>query len=343
MLKAMPAPAVSVLVPVLNEEEHLRDAAARMRAQRYEGDVELLFIDGGSNDSSRAILEGLAAEDARIRVLDNPARRTPHALNIGLRAARGDVIARMDAHTHYPEDYLAVGVSRLLRGDAISVSGPQIAVGRGTWSRRVALALETPMGVGQARFRLGADAEFDVDTGFTGLWLRSTLEAHGGWDEEWLIDQDHELAVRLSAAGGRHVCVPAMAAEYIPRDSLRRLARQYWWYGYYKVKTVRRHPDSMRPSHLLPPGVAATAVAAVAAPRPVRRLARLGLGFYLAAIGQASLRTRGRAPAADVATLPAVFATMHLSYGFGALWGCRRMGVPAAAVGSVARRLLRRA
>jgi hypothetical protein len=134
-----------------------------------------------------------------------------------------------------------------------------------------------------------------------------------------------------------------MAAEYIPRDSLKGLARQYWWYGFYKVKTVLRHPDSMRPSHLLPPGLAGTVlVAAAPVPRPLRRLARAGLGLYALALGQATVRMRGKAPAAEVACLPAVFATMHLSYGFGALWGSRKMGVPVTAVARVLRRLLAR-
>jgi glycosyltransferase involved in cell wall biosynthesis len=335
-------PKVSVLVPVLDEEAHLRGAAERMLAQTYTGEVELLFVDGGSSDASPEILAGLSAADPRIRILQNPARRTPQALNIGLRAATGEVICRMDAHTHYPPAYLATGVERLLRGDAISVSGPQIATGEGSWSRRVALALQTPLGVGQARFRLGGDEEFEIDTGFTGMWLRETLDAHGGWDEAWPIDQDHELAVRLTAAGGRHICVPAMAAEYIPRDSPKGLARQYWWYGFYKVKTLLRHPDSMRPSHVLPPGLAGAVVASVAAPRPVRRAARAGLGVYALALVQATVRMRRSAAARDVAALPAVFATMHLSYGFGMLWGCARMGPPVAAVAGVARRLLAR-
>ena len=335
-------PRVSVLIPVLDEAAHLDEVVARMRAQDYAGPVEFLFIDGGSQDGSVAMLEKLAAQDERIRLLHNPARRTPQALNIGMRAATGDVICRMDAHTHYPSSYLSTGVPRLLRGDAISVSGPQIATGRGTWSSRVALALRTPLGVGEARFRLGADDEFEVDTGFTGMWLRSTLEAQGGWDEEWLIDQDHELAVRLTLAGGKHMCVPAMAAEYIPRDSLKGLARQYWWYGYYKVKTVRRHPHAIRTSQLLPPGLAATALAGVATPRALRRPARAGLALYALAIGRATAGMRGEAPAADVLSLPLVFATMHLAYGFGFLWASLREGPPVAAVASVARRLASR-
>src|SRR5215218_9272862 len=174
-----------------------------MQAQRFDGAAEFLFIDGRSEDQTVAILEELAADDPRIRVLDNPARITPVALNIGLRAARGDVVARMDAHTHYPPDYLALGVPRLRKGGAAHVSGPQLAEGKGKWSRRVALALSTRLGTGEAAFRRSGSGEFEVDSGFTGLWLRSTLEAHGGWDEEWWNDQDSELAARIRASGGR--------------------------------------------------------------------------------------------------------------------------------------------
>src|SRR6059058_4726026 len=133
----------SVLVPVLNEEAHIREAVDAMRAQEFEGTIEFLFMDGGSTDGTRAILEELAAEDPRIRVLDNPGRTTPHALNVGLAAARGDYVARMDAHTYYPDNYLARGVERLRRGDVAWVAGPAIPRGEGRWSRRVALALNS--------------------------------------------------------------------------------------------------------------------------------------------------------------------------------------------------------
>src|SRR5687768_9497241 len=112
-----------VLVPVLNEAAHIRDAAAAMLAQRFDGTYEGLFIDGGSTDGAQDLVAEIAAEDPRVRMLDNPARVTPAALNIGLRAARGDIVVRMDAHTFYPVDYLDVGVRRLRRGDATWVSG----------------------------------------------------------------------------------------------------------------------------------------------------------------------------------------------------------------------------
>jgi succinoglycan biosynthesis protein ExoA len=319
---------VSVLIPVRNEAAVLREVADAMRAQRFDGSFELLFVDGRSDDSSRAILERLAAEDPRVRVLDNPARRTPQALNLALREARGRVIARMDAHTRYPPDYLAAGVERLRRGDVDWVSGPQLAVGEGPWSRCVALALSSRLGTGGAAFRRDSGDEFEVDSGFTGMWRRETLERHGGWDEEWLNDQDFELAARIRKAGGRIVCVPSMAAGYIPRDSLRALAEQYHRYGFYRVKTSLRHPESLRRSHVLAPGLVITAAAAVAAPLPVRRAARGGLAAYAAAVLGTTASALGSAPARDAAALPLVLATMHVAWGVGFLRGCARLGVP---------------
>jgi glycosyltransferase involved in cell wall biosynthesis len=330
------APAVSVLVPVLNEEAYLERALDLMLAQTVPGGVEVLCVDGGSTDRTRAILDARAAADPRVRVFDNPAQRTPQALNIALRHARGAYVARMDAHTWYPADYLEHGVRRLERGDVAWVSGPQIAEGEGTWSRRIARALQTPLGIGGAKFRTAQD-ELEVDSGFTGVWRRATVEAQGGWDEGWPINQDGELAARIRADGGKIVCIPEMAASYVPRDSLRKLARQYWRYGQYRVKTSVRHPQSMRRSHVLAPGFALTVLAALV-PSPLRALARLGAGAWLLAAGATSVREamRGASPA-DAASLPLVLATMHLAWGLGFLYGCVRFGVPTTALARVLR------
>ncbi|HEY1275213.1 MAG TPA: glycosyltransferase family 2 protein [Thermoleophilaceae bacterium] len=327
---------VSVLIPVLNEEQHVREAVASMRAQRFDGTVELVFIDGASTDRTRSILEELARSDDRVRVLDNPARRTPNGLNVGLRASRGEFVARMDAHTLYPPDYLARGVERLRRGDVAHVSGPQIARGEGTWSRRVALALDSKLGTGGVGFRHASGGEIEVDSGFTGVWRRSTLDRYGGWDEGWPQNQDAELAARIRDDGGRLVCVPQMAAEYVPRDSLRLLARQYWRYGMYRAKTSGRHPDSMRRTHLLAPGVALCAVGALLPGRP-GRAARAGLLVYALALAGAGAGAARSASGSDAAAVPVVLAVMHLSWGFGFLAGSARFGPPLRALARLAR------
>jgi hypothetical protein len=242
----------------------------------------------------------------------------------------------MDAHTWYPADYLARGVERLGRGDVAHVSGPQVAEGEGPWSRRIALALQTPMGIGGARFRTAGE-EVEVDSGFTGVWERSTVLDHGGWDEGWPVNQDGELAARIRAGGGRIVCLPEMAARYVPRDSLGALRRQYWRYGQYRAKTSGRHPASMRRSHVLPPALV-LAVAASVVPGPWRRPARLVLAAWLLAAVATSAReaSRGAAPA-DAVSLPLVLGTMHFSWGAGFLVGCARFGPPLRALARVLR------
>ena len=331
----MPAVDASVLVPVLNEERYIRDTVRAMQGQRFDGEVEFLFMDGRSEDRTRAILEELAEEDPRIRVFDNPGRTSTAGLNVGLREARGDYIVRMDAHTFYPEDYIQVGVERLRRGDVVWVAGPQVPHGTGRWSRRVALALNSWMGTGgSARWGdEGAGEERELDTGvFAGMWHRATVEEHGGWDEEWAINQDSELAARILASGGRIVSLPGLAARYVPRDNLKSLARQYWRYGNYRAKTAQRHPDSLEARQLFPFALVVALAASVAAPRFVRTPARAAVLAYLVLLVVNAVRSGRDADPRDAATLPLVLGIMHVTWGAGFVSGSVRFGPPVEAL-----------
>ncbi|HET7047677.1 MAG TPA: glycosyltransferase [Solirubrobacteraceae bacterium] len=325
-------------MPVLNEERHIEASVDAMRRQRFDGSMEFLVIDGGSADRTLEILRELAAEDPRIRILSNPLRTTPSGLNVGLAHARGRWVARMDAHTAYPADYVALGVKRLADGDTRWVSGPPIATGNGPVSRAVALALRTRLGRGGSRKwasdRDSEAREYDLDSGvFAGVWARETLLTYGGWDERWARNQDSEMAGRFLERDERLVCLPAMASEYTPRNSVASLWRQYLEYGDYREWTAVRHPHTMRRSHLLAPALVVTAAAAVIGPRPARRAARAGLVVYaaaLAAAGATALRDADDPGAA--ALVPVALAAMHFGHGAGMLRGVARHGVPAAAV-----------
>lgn len=328
---------VSVLIPVLNEERHIRDAVAAMLAQELDGTFELIFADGRSEDRTRAILDEIAEEDPRVVVLDNPGRHTASGLNICLRAARGEFVARMDAHTYYPSRYLAAGIERLRRGDTEWVSGPQVPQPTGPISRAVTIALSTWLGRGGSRKWREDDAageqEWDLDTGvFGGVWYRTVVLDIGGWDERWPINQDSEMAARFLRRGARLVCIPEMAARYTPRDSVRGLYRQYFRYGLYRAQTFRRHPHSMRRSHLVAPALAGALLAAVASPKPLRRSARAVISLYLAAVGATAVSVAAqRERRKEGALLAVVLPTMHLSWGFGTLMGMVRFGVPISA------------
>lgn len=329
--------AVSVLTPVLNEERHIAATVESMRAQRFDGEIEFIFADGGSTDRTRELLEAFAAEDPRIRVLENPARQIAAGLNVALRAATAPVVARMDAHTIYPPDYLALGVERLRRGDVVWASGPQLPLGTDRGSRAAALALRSRLGTGGASFRHEASQETEALTGFTGVLDKYTVERLGGWDLGWPVNQDSELGARIAEAGGRMVVLPAMAAQYIPRSSLKALSCQYRRYGFYRAKTSRRHPVSMRTSHLLPPAIVVTIAATVVAPRPLRTAARGVLAAYAALLAGAGAAAAKEGEAVDAAGVPGVLAVMHLSWGAGFLAGCVRWGPPTAALRRLAR------
>ena len=168
---------------------------------------------------------------------------------------------------------------------------------------------------------------------FAGVWEREALLDYGGWDEEWLRNQDSEMAGRFLTRGERLICLPAMASQYTPRDSIPSLWRQYLEYGEYREKTAVRHPRTMRRSHLLIPGLVVTAAAAATSPRPVRRAARAAMGTYAIALAAAGYQAARQADVdRDAALVPAVLAVMHVAFGVGFFRGVKRNGPPLAAV-----------
>jgi glycosyltransferase involved in cell wall biosynthesis len=329
---------VSVLMPLLNEERNVEAAVEMLRAQTFEGTMEFLLLDGGSTDSTLARLAPLIEGDRRFRLLTAEDTNVPTRLNLGLSVARGRYVARMDTHGRFPPNYLADGIERLARGDVASVSGPQIAVGSGTWSRRIALAMRSGLGRGESRFRQLSAREHELESGYCGIWERSLLLAQGGWDELASGGEDTELAARVRRSGGRIICVPEMAAEYQPRESLQALARQYGGYAYRRAWIARRYPEVLRRSHALPPALLVASGCAVLGRRPAARLARRGLWLYAAALVVESVRVGSDASPRDTLALPAVYGTMHLAWGAGFVASCVRHGPPVGALFSRARR-----
>jgi len=338
---------VSVLVPVLNEGRTIREVVHAMTRQQFGGTVEFLFADGRSSDDTKAQLEELGRADPRIRVLDNPRRGVASGLNVCLRMARGRYLARMDGHALYPPTYLQDGVERLARSevgteDAVTwVSGPQVPMPRGRVATAIAAALATPLGRGGSRRWSGAEriaGEYELDTGvFCGVWRRDDVLARGGWDEDWLCNEDSELAARFHDAGQRIICLPSMAARYIPRASLPALWRQYRLYGLYRAKTARRHTRSLRRSAVLPPLLVLDAAASIATRGRVLRLARVGQWTYAAVLFAATTQAwhagrdadwTDRSDLGPYALVPVVMTIMHVAHGMGFLEGCVRWGVP---------------
>ncbi|HEX9007232.1 MAG TPA: glycosyltransferase family 2 protein, partial [Bacteroidota bacterium] len=241
-----PYPVVSVIMPVCNEGTFIQRSLGAVTAQEYPRELlEILVVDGMSDDGTRELVLTAGRADARIRLIDNPRCIVSCAFNLGLREARGDVIVRVDGHTIIAADYVAACVAALLRTGADNVGGRMQPEGSTPFGRAVAMATSVPFGVGGGRFHYSADEEW-VDTVYLGAWRREIFDRLGGFDEEMVKNQDDEFNYRLREDGGRILLSPAIRSRYFNRTSPRLLWKQYFAYGFWKVRVMQKHPRQMR-------------------------------------------------------------------------------------------------
>jgi glycosyltransferase involved in cell wall biosynthesis len=340
-------PAVSVVMPVLNEERHLAESVACVLDQEYPGGFELVLAIGPSRDRTEAIARELAAADSRITVVPNPSGQIATAMNAAVRTARHGIITRIDAHSMLPDGYLKTAVRTLVETGAADVGGWMAAEGITPFQRAVAWAMTSPFGMGAAANHTGGDAG-PADTVYLGVYRREEIERVGGYDETMLIAEDWELNYRIRAAGGIIWFTPELKVTYRPRATLRALATQQFRYGRWRRVVARRHPETVSLRYLAPPavtalnaaglvlGVAGLIGAVTGAAAPVRYL---GLGFAVPAVYLAGAATVAALFAKDVpagvrARVPLVLAAMHTCWGGGYLTSPRRLaGHPDAPVG----------
>ncbi len=325
-LAALPAlgehPLVSVVMAVRNESAHIASALAAVRAQDWPRErLEIVVVDGASDDDTARQVDGIAAFDPRVRRLDNPARHVAPGLNRALAVARGEVIVRVDGHCRVPAGYVRAGVAVLRAGAAECAGGPVRATGTAPIGRAIALAMSSRFGVGGASFRWARDAR-EVDHVPFGVWRREVFAAIGAFDESLVRNQDDELSDRLRRAGGRIRLMPEQEIEYWSRATFAGLARQYFGYGFWKVCVIRRRggwPSS--PRHLAPAALLLAlggggVLGALTGSWPVAAFVPALYGAFLALATAATLATRREAAAW---LLPLAIPVMHAAYGAGFL------------------------
>jgi glycosyltransferase involved in cell wall biosynthesis len=321
-----PVPLVTVIVPCRNEASWIGPCLDSIVGNDYPQDrLEVLVVDGLSNDGTRDVVESFAARCPQLRLVSNEKKITPAALNLGIEAARGSIIVRMDAHVEYPRDYVSSLIALLEKSGADNVGGicQTLPANDSAIARAVAVGMSHPLGVGNSHFRIGAAGDRWVDTVPFGCYRREVFDRIGRFDEDLVRNQDDELNLRLIKHGGRILLSPRIVCKYYARDSLPKLWRMYYQYGYFKPLVVRKLGGVMTVRQLLPPllvlGLIVTAMAALWSRLAV--LAFLAVaGSYLLAVGAAAAAAFRRIGWAAVALL-LVFPALHFSYGFGYLRG----------------------
>ncbi|HOX57012.1 MAG TPA: glycosyltransferase family 2 protein [Candidatus Paceibacterota bacterium] len=317
-------PFVSIVLPCRNEAGHIEPCIQSILAQDPpEGGMEIIAADGMSTDGTREYLEGAAQQHPQLRVLNNPGRIVSTGLNAAIRAARGEIIVRMDAHTTYAPDYVKQCIAVLQETGADNVGGPMRSQARTFMEKAIRAVFHSAWAVGGARSHL-PHFEGYVDTVIYGCWKKDVFERVGLFDEDLVRNQDDEHNLRIRRAGGKVYQSPRIQSWYRVRGSLSALFHQYMQYGYWKVLVIRKHhaPASFR--HVVPGAFLGTLVLAAVlsvfwAPA-LWAVAGLSLSYVLAALGL-SLIIAARSQWGCLPVLPIVIWCFHFGYGYGFLHG----------------------
>ena len=312
--------------------------------EQPEGGFEVIVADGMSDDGTREIVQEIAESDPRVRMIDNPGRIASTGLNTAIRHSSGQIVIRMDAHTHYAPDYLRQCVSTLQRTGADNVGGPWIAQANGYVGEAIAASFQSPFAVGAARGHLPA-YEGPVDTVYLGCWKKEAFDKFGYFDEQLVRDQDDEHNLRIIRGGGRIWQSPKIRSWYHSRTSFPELFNQYLQYGYWKVRVIRKHRSPAALRHLVPgafvltllllclicglclvvplifaPGSAAASLSSSTLKGAVPFLASV-IALYASASLLASLHSAARTKWKLLPVLPFAFYCYHFGYGCGFLKG----------------------
>ena len=289
-------PAVSIILPVLNEEAQLERCLHSVAEESYPAIIEVVVADGGSTDETRSVV----SKFAKVRVVDNPRHIRPAGLNTAIAAASGEIIVRVDARTALAPDYVERCVWALERSGAAIVGGQMRYEAHDASQRGIVAAMTSRLGAGPAAFRREGGEPRYVDTVYLGAFRASTIREIGGYDEWSGGNEDAELAWRAQRFGGVYLD-PSIKSYYLGRDGLEPLARQFYRYGHNRARTIRKHPGSL----------------------PWRRQV---LAAYVAIVlGRGAVELTRDPPA--VPTLLAAFPTMHAAWGLGFLRGIvKRVG-----------------
>jgi glycosyltransferase involved in cell wall biosynthesis len=328
-------PRVSIIVPCYNEQSTIRLLLESLREQTFpRGEMEVVIADGMSTDNTRAEITAFQKDfpDLSVRVVDNTLRNIPSGVNRAIEASRGEIIVRLDAHSKPYPDYVerCVIAHEEQRGD--NVGGVwEIRPGAETWiAKSIAVAASHPLGVGNALYRHAKRAA-EVDTVPFGSFRRALIDKIGPFDESLLTNEDYEFNARVRKSGGRIWLDPAIRSVYFARSTLVELARQYWRYGYWKYRMLRRYPETLRWRQALPPlfVLSLIGLALLSIFIPLMRILFAGelMAYYLVIfLAGLWMATRQGKPYLAIGLTVAI-SVMHIAWGSGFIRSFLRSGI----------------
>jgi cellulose synthase/poly-beta-1,6-N-acetylglucosamine synthase-like glycosyltransferase len=319
--------AVSIIIPCRNEEKYIGKCIDSIINNDYSKDnLEVLIIDGMSNDRTKKIVQGYADKYPLVKLIDNPKRIVSTAMNIGIKKASGDIIVRMDAHNVYEKDYISKCVKYLNEYNVDNVGGICVTLPAEASfiSKPIVLALSHPFGVGNAYFRIGSKKPRYVDTVPFGCYKKEIFQKVGFFDEDLIRNQDDEFNLRLIKSGGKILLAPDIVSYYYARDSLLKLWKMYFQYGYFKPLVAQKIRAILTWRQLMPvlfiSSLIISGVLSLFSQSLLLVFFFIIFSYLITNIGFSLSIALGKG-FKYLFILPFVFATLHFSYGVGYLKG----------------------
>jgi succinoglycan biosynthesis protein ExoA len=319
---------VSFVMPVRNEEEHIRASLQSLVGQNYLGsEYEIIVVDGRSSDRTKQIIAEISSRHPQVLCLDNPAGIVPTGMNLGIRAARGKIIIRVDGHNIYPPDYAAHCVEFLEKTKVDNVGGPCVTVAADDSfsARLVAAVLSNSFGVGNSKFRTSRQEGY-VDTVPFGAFRRELFDRVGMYNEKLVRNQDNELNARIRESGGKIYLTPLLTTEHHPARNFLSLLKRTYKTSQWHIFTIRENSGALSARHLAPAAFLALLVLLVSASFLSNRAlayliatlcAYISVGFYFSLLSLSKSNW-------DVALVqPFASFCFHIVYGAGTLFGLR--------------------
>ena len=308
------SPAISVILPVLNEAAHLDESVSAILSQDYQGIFEVILALGPSQDRTNEIANALAVRDNRVKLVTNPSGKTAAGLNLAIASSQSSVIIRVDGHAKIPSNYLSLAIKILRETGAVNVGGVMAAEGISKFEKAVARAMRSPLGVGASRFHTGGEAG-EVDTVYLGAFRREAIIAAGGFDERYTRAQDWELNHRLRKNGGKIYFDPRLHVTYRPRPNLIKLAKQYFQYGTWRRVVSRSHSGTINLRYLAPPFALVGSLISVISGLLIHPILYLPAAVYGGFVLLSSLLIAKSV--SEYFSLLAIIPTMHFAWGAG--------------------------
>ncbi len=313
---------VSIICPTYNEERFIETCIQSVLNQDIPADSwELLLVDGGSTDRTRQLIQPYMDRHANIHLLDNPHRTAPYAMNIGIRAAKGEYICRMDAHSSFPTNYVSTlmrYLNELPGASNVGAACDTLPANDTTKAKAISIACRHPFGVGNSAFRTATVKEpIETDTVPFGFWRKTLFDTVGYFNEMLTRNQDDEFNARTIQQGGKIYLVPDLSVTYYARDTISKTAQMFYQYGLFKplVNKYLKRPATFR--QFVPMAFVIGLIVGL----PLAFLHPVMLCIYCACVLSYVLCLAGMAVYYGNRYLPVVFATIHCSYGWGYIAG----------------------